>query len=494
MKIPILVVLALSIAGSVAAQDLVDTAEVLARVKSGGRFEETKWRRGDNGALEMHYFADMGVKIPGPLRFQPLLGKGLERGLRNAGVVGFLAMVCHGPDDLLSMTDAEFHLGAMGVDTTDVGLRQYLALEPPSFEFGSGRAELFDRMLAVDLLVRRGCKSAVAELQMIARSELPRPLRDRARYAVDRLDGRAATVARRRLAPDTLNLPLVFDCCVIVDHSRLPDISWLTPLTRRLGMLITASRIEAAGGELTAAQCNGAQVISDVVGELPFGLAHQYGNARLDHSCLVINAKVDPKLPVSLSWQAVGEFEHEGWQGAVVAERLLRNNPLLGGKLVVTADRVQATVGGGAGKPRPEKAVELLRDTGLAIRAIVPKTSKLWPMLRVLDLPPAMGAELRLTFGDPAVIVLMVEARDEDDAEEWASLGKEMLAQAKQSVARQLPESLRENADVKRLLTALFGAAISVKDSAAFAVVELKGITPAIAGSIVEDFVLGRRF
>lgn len=473
------------------AQVEVDVAEVLERVRAGGRFEDTKWRRGDDGQLEMHYFADVGMELAGPLRFRPLLGEDLERGLQNAGLFGLLALFCHGPDDLLAMTDAAFHLGALGVDTSDVGLRQYLALSPRAFEDdATGRAELMERMLAIDLLVKRGCRAAVAELTAIAGGGGPAALRERARHAIARLEGREPEIERRRLTPEALNLPLRFDAAVLVDHARLPGLGWLTPLAGRLGALVTAAKIEMAGGMLTAAQCNGAQAMADIAGELPFGLALRYGNARLDHSCLLVSVNQQSKLGVALSWQAAGAIEAEGWQDAAVGERTVRNNPMFGGRLTVAADRVQATVGGGAGRPRAAMARELLAEADAAIRVIVPKTSNLWPALRVLDLPGALGAELRITCGDPAVVVCRIEARDEDGADEWVESGKALLAEFVNRVRDQVPPELGDDADVGRLLAAVAGAAVVADGSHAVATVELLGVTPALVARIAEAVAL----
>ncbi len=147
------------VVGVVPAQEEEKGAVVAARVRAGGRFEQSKWQRGENGALEMHFFADIGGSAPG--RFVPLLrpdGDWLD--LNNLGALGYLSLVCHGASDLVSMTDAEFHLVALGIGITNVELRQYLAVPAPSFEGPRGRAEMFDRMLAIDLLCRRDCKQA----------------------------------------------------------------------------------------------------------------------------------------------------------------------------------------------------------------------------------------------------------------------------------------------------------------------------------------------
>lgn len=47
-----------SLAMVTCAQELADPAAVLKRVRDGGRFEESKHRRGDDGALEMRTVAE----------------------------------------------------------------------------------------------------------------------------------------------------------------------------------------------------------------------------------------------------------------------------------------------------------------------------------------------------------------------------------------------------------------------------------------------------
>lgn len=209
--------------------------------------------------------------------FVPLLGENAEQGLRNCGVFGWLSLWCHGPDDLLAMTDAEYHLGAIGVGTSDVDLRQYLGVPTPSFADPRGRAELLDRMLAIDLLGRRGCKTASAELEGLAKNEgLHEGLRARAAAALAHFGGTPSPIVRRRLDPTQVALPAHFDGYLVMEHARLPDLGWLTPLGRRVGALATARAVESAGGVITADQCNKAQRHIDVVSELPFGLAHTY--------------------------------------------------------------------------------------------------------------------------------------------------------------------------------------------------------------------------
>ncbi len=462
---------------------------VVERIRGGGWFEASKWRRDAQGVLEMNYFADVGGSIDNQeLRFVPLLGDDLERGLGGAGAAGFLAMVCHGPGDLLGMTDAEFHFGALGIEVTDVGLRQFLATPRPSFDGPRGRAELLDRLLAIDVLVRRGCKEALGELgELAAEPTLPAALRERAARGLAVLRGNADPLARQRLSAETLLLPAAFDACVMIDHARLPDMSWLTPLGRRLGALVTAQVIDRAGATVSPAMSNGAQSMCDVVSELPFGIAHRFGNARIDHSCVVVSAKAEARMPVALTWQAAGAFAHAGWQDAKVPPRLVGGNPLLSGSLQVTADRVFASTDGSEGLPRPSlvEKLQLLRDDGLAVRAVVPANSKLWPALAFLEMPPAEGGELRVAFGDPAVVVVMVAARDADAAEAWVAKGEELVAQGKAMVERE-PGPTAAIPELKALVDAVFAAHFSTKDSAAFATIEVKGMTPAKLRAIAE--------
>jgi hypothetical protein len=468
-------------------------AAVAERIRNGGWFETSRWRRGDDGALEMHFFADVGGSIPDEQdRFVPLLGPDLERGIDNGGAIAFVSMLCHGPGDLLGMTDAEFHFGALGIDATDVGLRQFLATPRPSFDGPRGRAELLDRLLAIDVLVRRRVKGAVAELGTLAsESTLPAALRDRAGRGIAVLRGNADPLTRLRLSGDTLQLPAAFDGCVMIDHARLPDLSWFTPFGRRLAALTTAGYIAMAGGTTTPAMRNGAQSLCDLVSELPFGLAHRYGNARLDHSCVVVSAKADAELPFALTWQAAGALEAAGWQDMKPSPSMADNNPLFAGTLQIATDRLFASTDGSAGKPRPSLVEKhaLLRDDGVAVRAVVPGNSKLWPMLAFLAMPPAEGGELRIAFGDPAVITVLVEARDEDAAEDWVTKGKELLALAK-TMLEQEPGPLAASAELKELADAVFAANFGIKDATATATIEVKGMTPAKVQAIARALAL----
>lgn len=288
-------------------------------------------------------------------------------------------------------------------------------------------------------------------------------------------------------------MPAVFDGCLVVDHSLLPDMSWWLPACRRVSALVTAQAIDEAGGTINASICNGAQKLCDTACELPFGLAHRYGNGRIDHSCLIVTAMPAAKVPFALTWQAAGEFESEGWQEAEMSDRVRRNNPLFGsGELTVTEDRLAARFASGPGRPRPELAAELLQTHGAAIRVGLPSSSKVWLLAAMAGLPAGTGGELRVSFGDPARIALTVTARDEEGAEKWAIRGKEQLAVMCDDLVRRMPPSLAEDARITALVAQLRKAEISTHGDEVRCDLALHGVTPELACHVLRSFALQR--
>ena len=138
----------------------------MARVRNGGWFAQIAYRRAPTGDLLAPAYNEAGGVDDD--RHESLLGEDLAAGLMRGGAMGYLALVCHGHRDLLAMTDGEFHLQAIGVPTSDADLRQFLARPMPAFDGLGGRAELLDRMVAIDLLARRQCRSAIGELTLLA--------------------------------------------------------------------------------------------------------------------------------------------------------------------------------------------------------------------------------------------------------------------------------------------------------------------------------------
>ncbi len=476
------------LAGLACAQDpgIESAGELAARIEKGGWFESSKWQRGADGALQMYFFADSGMAEHA--HYLSLLGDDLERGMESGGLIGWLSLVCHGSGDLLGMTDAEFHFGALGIDTSDVGLRQYLAVPAPSFDGSRGRAELLDRLLAIDVLTRRDCKSSLAELRVLqAKASMPTLLRDGAARAIRQLEGQPAT-GRTRLTAAELLLPAAFDVVIEIDHSHLPDLSWLTATGRRIGALVTAREVRMAGGTVSPATSNGAQSLCDICSELPFGVVHKFGNARLDHSCFVISMKADPRLPVAFTWQATGEFEAERWQQASAPAAMVANNPLLGGALQVTAKSAFASSDKSAGKTRPAmvEKLGLLCDDGSAIRVILPQNSKAWPALSFLNLPPVLGGEVRILLGEPATIVVRLNARDEEGAEDLVAAAKSMLLELPEQFQSTLSTVLSSSPELKAAVGDLAAARVAAEGRQVTVAAQIRGVTVAKIQSVLE--------
>ncbi|MBZ0153967.1 MAG: hypothetical protein K8J09_20775, partial [Planctomycetes bacterium] len=295
--------------------------------------------------------------------------------------------------------------------------------------------------------------------------------------------GEGAAVGRRRLDPKTLLLPVAFDACVVVDHARLPDVSFLAGLARRTGILVTTRAIEMAGGTISDAMRNGAQFMADQAAEAPFELARKYGNVRLDQSCVIINAKADSRRPVDVTWQAAGEIAAEGWQRADLAKVLGR--PFASGVVTFAAEQLVMSTLDKPGLVREAKATELLADTGAALRVVVPGNSKLLAMVGFLGLPPAKDVELRVTFGDPATIEFVVGVRDEDAAAQWVAKGKELLAQLLEQLDT-APGYVQEVPAWGELVAAIGKAEFVAKEVQAVGRVTVPGFTTAKFVTLVQ--------
>lgn len=481
-------VVALLAAGFGLAQEPVDIAQ---RVLDGGWFEKPVWRRGADGQLNNHYIADVGGEVatgPDGLRLQPLLGEALQLAFVRAGGAGMASLLLHGRHDLLAMTDAEFHLQALGLPTADVEMRLSL-LEPlQQTDPALRRAELFDRLVTIDLLERHGHAQAAPELRVLAAKAEESALRLRAARAVVALTGKGEAPPRQRLDPQQLLLPAVIDGWVVVEHARLPDFGFVNGLLRRLSALRTAGVVASVwrGKQMSPEMINGAQTTCDSVAELPFAAALQWGNARHDHSVLVVTAS-DVAGDIGLTWQAAGEYEHERWQHASAPLQLRDSGPFARGELKVEAEHVEARVAVvSAGRPRPELARKVLAETDAAIRCVVPAPSRLWPLLVAEGLPAAMGAELRVTCGDPLVLELRLDVRDADAAEAWQARGSELLASAKRALEERVPDELLERADVRAVLDATFEPTFVSDDDHLTATVRVPGVTPALVRALAE--------
>lgn len=460
-----------------AQQDEVVPRRWSERIRAGELFGDVQYRRGADGRIEVRVgdASDDPQNVP----FAPLLSAeaGLAPWLENCGIAGWLSLLCHGDGDLLAMTDAEWHLRAVGAGTSDVELRQALVVPFPAGPELAVRAQLLDRMLAIDVLRRRGCRQALGELQQVAADAgAPAMLRARAQTAVASLRGEPLP-PRTRLDPTQLELPIAYDAALVIDHARLPDFTWWTAAGRRLGMLVTARTLDQVADPVSEAMLLQAQQISDQLCELPFAIVHEFGNARLDHSCLLVTVRADANLPVSALWQAAGAFEQPGLDRAVAAVAgAIADSPMAAAKLAIGAQRASFCSDGSGGKPRPALARELLADTGAAIRLLVPASSRLWALMAMAKLPPATGGDLRVAFADECTIELRITARDEDAAAAWIERVQEVIAAVRKETPYEIRTMVEANAVVRDVLAAALGAELAVDGAVATATIHLRDL------------------
>ncbi|MEZ5963761.1 MAG: hypothetical protein R3F56_07940 [Planctomycetota bacterium] len=403
--------------------------DAVARVRDGGWLCAPKWRRGDDGMLQVWLLGEDAERDDA---FVPLLGEHLEAGVSSAGAIGWLALWCQGSGDLIGMTDVEFHLAALGIGTEDAALRQHLLQQSEPAAEARRRAEVFDRMLILDELRRRRCRAAVAEIEvLLRRTDLPPELRQRAETTLADLRGEPSKQARRRLDADKLLLPEQLDLCIVVDHARLPDMSGLTAFGRRVSALATAS-ILAARGLQSPSSCSMAQRSCDIVAELPFGMALRYGNYRLDHSCVAVGLTPDADAPFRVWYQAAGSFDPETWAAASAPAGVAPDVPFWTGPVTMTEDLVTGTTARVPAVARPDLASGLLADSGAAVRVVVPEHSALLARLTSLGFPDLRAAELRASIASAvAHLTLTLDAGSDADAAAWSERGKSFLRQGK---------------------------------------------------------------
>lgn len=467
-------------------------AELLARVRAGGWLDDAKYRREADGTLAIWSTAHTGDPERG--EFQPVFAPVGDAANGEAASVldvlgpSVLTLVCHGDADLLAMTDSAFHFGALGIGDSDVALRQFLALPPPSFDGQRGRAELLDRLLAIDRLEHRGCRAAIGELTMLRKdAALPPALRERAARALQRLGGGAPSLERRRLDPASLALPATADVYVLVEHARLPSLRWITPHWRRMGALVTATAIAGAGGTVAQAQCNAAQRMCDAVAEAPFWLVHRCGNARLDRSLLAI--VLGGRESLQVTWNAAGEFEAERWRRGLLPEGAAADAPLLGGALALTPSTLLLRTAPSTGDAPPEVAAQLLAelsaggDGAAALCAVVPAESALWS--HAMGLPRARRVVARLRFGEPAVLTVVATNDDEAAAAAWLARTKELLGQL-EALRECMVPAIAEQPGLRALVDALAATELRVVGRDVHATATIAGCTPARIAALLD--------
>ncbi|HLQ39265.1 MAG TPA: hypothetical protein VK348_15760 [Planctomycetota bacterium] len=445
------------------------------RVRAGNDLVTLQWRRDRDGNLQC---APVGAD---DAAFQPLFEGGIASGIATSGAAGFMALVFPHRGDMLALTDGNAHLRRLGLGTADAEVRQFIATPLPA-----ERPELaaLDRMVAIDLLARRGARTAAAELRHLAEdASMPATLRRRAGEALHTLTGEGQAPPRASLDPATLPIPMLADGYLVVDHARMPDLQPVFPLARRLGLLAAARVLEHLADHSDHDLLVG-QIESEGVVELPFELARQLGNHRIDRTFVAIQVASDDE--VSWCCCSVGQFEpavlasglrllpFDGVKGELVEQTAKITLP--DGQATLTSSRLDANSGKYGGKPRPELAARLLDLGDAAVHVLVPAQSKAFLGLMTLGLPPAESADLKITFGDEFRLVITLKVRDEDAAATLVSKAKELQAQGVAMLRQQLTAAVAQTPAMAPLFAALEGARIDAMQSQVQATLTAKGV------------------
>src|SRR5262245_2458509 len=480
MNRPLLAFLSLSLfafAGALPAQTQIkEPVEAIARrVAAGGELIEMQWRREACGRLS--------TCPKGSDDWQPLVHDKFAETFEVTGAVGFVMAWLQGANDYLGMTDGERHLQRGGVTTTDVELRTFLATPLPA-DADARRGAMLDHMVAIDLLRRRGAKSAIGDLStLMKREDLPPELRRRAQDAIGALLG--GTRALHQLDPATLPLPVAADGYLVIDNGRIPDLSRLTELGRRMGLLSSLSVIKVLKAP-SVEDCRIGQTESDAIGDVEFADVRRVGNVRINQYGLAVQWQADESTPVGFSLQASGEFDVKALAKALPDElrdkgvEITAKDDKLSlkdeeGEYVFEPTRATAATKAMRGKPRPELAAKLLAPGNAGIRIVVPANSKAWLGLAALELPPALDGELTVTFQPEFVVRVSITARDEDAAEAWQKRVQALLAEYVPMAEAQLTAKGPASPPLAEAIAAM--KAIAVKADGKVVTVEFTGKT-----------------
>lgn len=230
----------------------------------------------------------------------------------------FLAALLRQPGDLLGATLATRHFEQLGRDTSEVALRQFLVTPDLDLTPVQQRRSLLDRQLAVRLLQQRAVRTAMPELEVLARKATDPWLRWTAQDALATFSPDTKAARRVALLQQPLPPPATADLWLWFDFARWPardDVAEArrAALTERLYDMILA-----AGGSCPPAALAGAQYLVDLPDELPCEVARVWGRARVDQ-CLLGLARGDGGM--TLGWAAAsGAFEVD-----VLREHLARH-------------------------------------------------------------------------------------------------------------------------------------------------------------------------
>lgn len=380
-------------------------AAAFANLKEGGPLAPLEWRRNAAGDLEFKPVDETDAK------FTPWFGKGIAEAVNATGFVGMVMVPAHN-GDVLSLTDAERHLRRLGIVSTTAELAKFVRSPLPE---RLRDVALLDRMVAVDLLGRRGDDEAKAARTAIAvDATLNAALRERAA---------ARTTARRGLDAATLALPAHCDLVVVCNHANMIDALPLVEIGHFTGLVASLQVIRMLKMPRVSDFVIG-QTESEFVTGLPFEIARRLGNFRLDQTVVAIgSADAGPRGRLFVA--SAGVFS----PAAVVAgapalgvdgveARLVSGaaTATIGGTdLVVTDSLAVAKAPGTSAAPNPELVRPLLGGDA-ALRVHLPRGSSLLSWLESAGLHGVESADLTAWNADPVVVELVLRAKDDPTA------------------------------------------------------------------------------
>jgi hypothetical protein len=343
----------------------------------------------------------------------PLIDVGLDGSFANLGMLGVATLLFGGPSDLASLSDAPRFFERLGL-SEDAELLQRIgrAAEP-----GDAPYVGLVRLLAVRAVERRGVKAALPLLERTAADEAADPLlRTAAREAIEVLRGRPRPVGTPQLEDLGAVLERVpdgADFVLRVDRYRVPGAPSL-PHWARLTALEVTRQMAGPGGVVGEDNRQQAVLISEIPGALPYAIARQYGNHRIDRAVVALQVPRDGAAIVPSVWGVLdGAFDVERITGGLTAAAVPFDEaedgievPLGAGYVVKIGPRQVRIVGEQfpevARDAAPARMLEVLAGGATAALFVgdeVPlpdAVARVRPLWLSLDVPPTGAGSLRL--------------------------------------------------------------------------------------------------
>ena len=388
----------------------------LANLKRGEPVIALEWRRSAAGDLEFKPPQDAAAK------FAPWFAKGIADAVATAGTIGMVMLPAH-HGDVLSLTLGEHHLRRLGIARTTPELVTFIRSPLPEL---LRDVALLDRMVAIDLLHRRGDDGAKAACAaIVADAALAGPLRERAG---------GAKPARRSLDAATVPLPAHCDLVVVCNHAQLFDAQPLVEIGHIVGLVSTMRVVQMLKMPLVSDFTIG-QTESEFVTGLPFEIARRFGNFRLDQTMLVwCPAKAGAVRGLFVA--SAGSFSPAaivagvpslGIDGATAELANGAAKAKFAGTDVVVTDSIATATPGVAVAPRPDLAARLLARGDVGLCCHVPSGSALLGELKALGIQGVESIDATASCGDPVVVDATLRTKDAASAAAAAKQVKDQV-------------------------------------------------------------------